>query len=38
MVAYVWKIMLEIARGIDFIHGHDQIHRDLKPTNGTCQL
>jgi serine/threonine protein kinase len=29
----VWVIMLHIARGLDFIHQHQQVHRDLKPQN-----
>ena len=29
----IWVIMLHIARGIDFIHQHQQVHRDLKPHN-----
>jgi serine/threonine protein kinase len=29
----VWVIMRHIARGIDFIHAHNMIHRDVKPAN-----
>lgn len=34
-VPYIWTIMLDVARGIDFIHSHNEVHRDLKPSNGT---
>ena len=30
----VWTIMSHIAAGIDFMHKHNQVHRDLKPRNG----
>ena len=30
----VWIIMRQIANGVAFIHGLDEIHRDLKPRNG----
>jgi serine/threonine protein kinase len=33
----VWKIMLDICNGVKFIHDHQEVHRDLKPNNGTYQ-
>jgi len=30
----IWTIGIHVARGIDFLHKHDQVHRDLKPRNG----
>jgi serine/threonine protein kinase len=30
----IWTIGSHIARGLDFLHKHDQVHRDLKPLNG----
>ena len=30
----VWNVMKQIARGLTFIHGHNEVHRDLKPHNG----
>src|SRR5271170_4392011 len=29
----MWPIMLDIVHGLQFIHHHDQVHRDLKPRN-----
>jgi serine/threonine protein kinase len=31
----VWNIMVQITSGITFIHGKGEVHRDLKPQNGT---
>ena len=33
----IWRIMQEIATGIDFIHRRGIIHRDIKPANGKFQ-
>jgi serine/threonine protein kinase len=33
----VWRIMLDICNGVKFIHDHQEVHRDLKPNNGTHQ-
>ena len=30
----MWKIMMDIVLGLEFIHSHHQVHRDLKPQNG----
>ena len=30
----IWSIMRQIANGVEFIHGHREVHRDLKPRNG----
>jgi len=30
----LWTITIDIVRGLHFIHGHGQVHRDLKPRNG----
>ena len=27
-------ILLDISRGLEFIHGQKEVHRDLKPSNG----
>ena len=31
---YIWAIMCQIAKGLSFIHGQKEVHRDLKPRNG----
>ena len=31
----IWNIMKQIASGTAFIHSHGEVHRDLKPTNGS---
>lgn len=31
----VWDIMEQISIGVQFIHDTEQVHRDLKPRNGT---
>lgn len=35
---YIWTIMFHIARGVEFIHLHNEIHRDLKPRNSSAPL
>jgi serine/threonine protein kinase len=32
----IWKIMRDVTDGLSFIHSHLEIHRDLKPQNGTA--
>jgi serine/threonine protein kinase len=31
----VWEIMENITNGVAFIHDKGEVHRDLKPRNGT---
>jgi serine/threonine protein kinase len=31
---YIWVIMMQVASGLEFIHGLKEVHRDLKPRNG----
>ena len=33
----LWGIMKHIVAGLDFIHLHGELHRDLKPQNGDIQ-
>jgi serine/threonine protein kinase len=35
---HIWDISSQIADGLAFIHGHHEIHRDLKPQNGHSPL
>ena len=30
----IWEIMTQIVCGIEFIHSHNAVHRDLKLPNG----
>ena len=30
-----WDIITQIAEGLDYVHSHNLVHRDLKPRNGT---
>ena len=32
-MAEVWSVMIDIAKGVEFIHDHGEVHRDLKPQN-----
>ena len=32
---HILRIGLQIASGLEFIHGNDAVHRDLKPSNGS---
>jgi serine/threonine protein kinase len=29
-----WKVLEDIAQGLDFVHKSHEVHRDLKPQNG----
>jgi len=33
-VKNIWQILLDMANGIEFIHGCNVIHGDVKPSNG----
>ena len=33
--AQLWHIMEDMTCGVAFIHQHKEVHRDLKPRNGT---
>ena len=37
-IATIWDIMEQIACGLCFIHGCREVHRDLKPRNGTSMV
>jgi serine/threonine protein kinase len=32
----IWSIATDIANGLDAIHSHTLVHRDLKPRNSKC--
>jgi serine/threonine protein kinase len=34
----MWSIMSQLASGVDFLHSHGVVHRDLKPTNSILTL
>jgi serine/threonine protein kinase len=29
----IWTVMLQIVKGVEYLHGHGIIHRDVKPVN-----
>jgi eukaryotic-like serine/threonine-protein kinase len=33
----LWNIMRQITNGLEYIHSHGELHRDLKPCNGMGQ-
>jgi serine/threonine protein kinase len=30
----IWNVMLQITTGVEYLHGQNMVHRDLKPPNG----
>ena len=34
-ISQMGEVMTDIGRGVEYIHSHEMIHRDLKPQNGT---
>ena len=37
-ISQMGYVMTDIGRGVEYIHSHEMIHRDLKPQNGTLLL
>jgi serine/threonine protein kinase len=37
-IKYLFTILLHMAKGLQYIHSHKEIHRDLRPANGTIAL
>jgi len=33
-VQQIWKVMSQIANGVEYIHRKGYVHRDIKPANG----
>jgi len=31
----LWKIIIDVVSGLEFLHENNTVHRDLKPNNGT---
>lgn len=31
----IWGIITQISQGLEFLHANREMHRDLKPRNGT---
>jgi serine/threonine protein kinase len=34
----IWNVMLQVTKGVEFLHRKNMVHRDLKPVNGTGNL
>jgi serine/threonine protein kinase len=32
----LWTILMQLANGLEYLHKHKLVHRDLKPKNGIC--
>ncbi len=33
-----WKAMLDVAKGLEYLHNLHIVHRDLKPQNGLVRI
>jgi len=31
----IWTVMVQVAKGVEYLHSQDTVHRDLKPANGS---
>lgn len=38
LAQHIFGILEGVVDGLMFIHLHQQVHRDLHPTNGTCMV
>jgi serine/threonine protein kinase len=36
--ARIWDIMKQVTNGLVFMHSNDEVHRDLKPRNGSSPV
>jgi serine/threonine protein kinase len=37
-VRNIWTVGVQVARGLEFIHSHKIVHRDVKPENGITHI